>query len=71
LNIKKIDIGLLISPDYNPRKKLTKNDDDYKKIEKSINKFGYVDPIILNSDYTIIGSNQRYQVLKDLGYKNA
>jgi len=30
--------------------------------------FGYVDPIIVNKDMTIIGGHQRYKVLVDLGY---
>jgi len=56
---------------YNPRKKLTPDDAEYQKIKRSIEHFGYVDPIIINSDGTIIGGHQRHTVLKDLGYTEA
>lgn len=68
MNIQKIDINLLIPADYNPRKKLKKKDKEYIKIKNSIDKFGYIDPVIINSDYTVIGGHQRLTVLKDLGY---
>ena len=68
MKLEKIKIDELIFPDYNPRKKLIPEDEEYKKIKNSINKFGYVDPIIINEDNTIIGGNQRGTVLKDLGY---
>lgn len=54
---------------YNPRKKLKKGDKEYEKIKKSIVEFGYVDPIIINFDGTVIGGHQRLTVLSDLGYK--
>ena len=54
---------------YNPRKKLKAGDKEYEKIKNSINEFGYVEPIIVNSDMTVISGHQRLTVLKDLGYK--
>jgi len=53
---------------YNPRKELKAGDAEYEKIKRSIQEFGYVDPIIINFDRTIIGGHQRATVLKDLGY---
>lgn len=55
--------------EYNPRKALQPGDSEYEKIKNSILQFGYVDPIIINSDGTIIGGHQRYTVLCDLGYE--
>jgi len=55
--------------DYNPRKKLKAGDKEYEKIKNSILEFGYVEPIIVNYDMTVIGGHQRLTVLKDLGYK--
>jgi len=49
--------------------KLKKGDKEYEKIKKSIVEFGYVDPIIVNFDGTVIGGHQRLTVLSDLGYK--
>ena len=59
----------LKAADYNPRKALTPEDSEYQKIKRSIEEFGYVDPIIINEDGTIIGGHQRCTVLKDLGYE--
>lgn len=59
----------LKAAEYNPRKALTPDDAEYQKIRRSIEEFGYVDPIIINEDGTIIGGHQRATVLKDLGYQ--
>ena len=56
---------------YNPRKKLKSGDQEYEKIKNSIMEFGYVEPIIVNYDMTVIGGHQRLTVLKDLGYTEA
>ena len=53
---------------YNPRKRLSPGDDEYESLKRSIEVFGYVDPIIINSDGTVIGGHQRLNVLLDLGY---
>ena len=44
---------------YNPRKKLKKGDREYEKIRNSITEFGYVEPVIVNSDMTIVAGHQR------------
>ena len=69
MNFIKKNINELKYADYNPRKKLTPEDKEYQKIKSSIEEFGYVDPIIINKDNTIIGGHQRLTVLKDLGYE--
>ena len=56
---------------YNPRKKLKPGDKEYEKIKNSIQEFGYVEPIIVNYDRTVIGGHQRLPVLRDLGYTEA
>ncbi len=56
---------------YNPRKKLKAGDKEYEKIKSSIQEFGYVEPIIVNYDMTVIGGHQRLTVLKDLGFTEA
>ena len=71
LILEKKKLSELRPADYNPRKALTPEDAEYKKIKNSIERFGYVDPIIINSDGTIIGGHQRYTVLTDLGYEEA
>lgn len=54
--------------EYNPRKTLQPGDPEYESLKRSIETFGYVDPIIVNKDGTVIGGHQRLSVLADLGY---
>ena len=68
MQFETIKIDNLIPASYNPRKKLKAGDKEYEKIKNSITEFGYVEPIIVNKDMTIIGGHQRVTVLKDLGY---
>lgn len=57
--------------EYNPRKRLQPGDEEYERLKRSIETFGYVDPIIVNADGTVIGGHQRLFVLQDLGYLEA
>jgi DNA modification methylase len=68
MNFKKVFISELSPAKYNPRKDLVSSDPEYQRIKRSIEEFGYVDPIIVNSDYTVIGGHQRLKVLKELGH---
>ncbi|SFS05839.1 site-specific DNA-methyltransferase [Anaeromicropila populeti] len=68
MEFKKLKITELIPAAYNPRKKLKPCDKEYEKIKTSITEFGYVEPIIVNTDFTIIGGHQRVTVLQNLGY---
>ena len=66
MEIVKVDINELISPEYNPRQ-IT--DDEMEKLKNSINEFGYIAPIIVNKHNNhIVGGNQRYEALKSLDY---
>lgn len=71
MEIKELSLKKLKPAAYNPRKKLKKGDKEYEKIKQSLLKFGYVDPIIVNNDLTVIGGHQRLTVLKDLDYETA
>lgn len=66
---KVLPIGQLKPAAYNPRKQLKPGDKEYEKIKHSIQEFGYVEPIIVNYDMTVIGGHQRLTVLKELGYE--
>lgn len=65
---KTLSVDALRPAEYNPRKKLKAGEKEYEKIKNSIQEFGYVEPIIVNYDMTVIGGHQRLTVLKDLGY---
>lgn len=57
--------------EYNPRKRLRPGDEEYERLKRSIETFGYVDPIIVNADGTVIGGHQRLFVLQELGFSEA
>lgn len=66
MEIVKVNINDLISPEYNPRQ-IT--DEEMGKLKNSINEFGYISPIIVNKHNNhIVGGNQRCLALKQLGY---
>lgn len=69
MNIKQIDINKLNPATYNPRKDLKPGDAEYEKLKRSIQEFGYVEPVIVNKDLTVIGGHQRVKVLKDLNFE--
>lgn len=71
MKIEKISLEKLNPAKYNPRVELQKEDERYQRIKASIQEFGLVDPIIVNSKtMTIVGGHQRYNILKDLGMKD-
>ena len=68
LLIKKIASERLIPADYNPRKDLKPGDPEYEKLKRSLEEFGYVEPIIWNQTTShIVGGHQRLKVLLDMG----
>ena len=68
MNIVKIKIENLKPAEYNPRIDLKPENIEYQKIKRSLIEFGYVAPIIVNADMTVISGHQRLKVLKELGY---
>jgi DNA modification methylase len=68
MELQIIKIKDLKNAKYNPRKKLKPDDEEFQNIKKSIETFGYVEPVIVNKkDNTIIGGHQRVAVMSDLG----
>ena len=65
MKIKEIKINKLKPAEYNPRQ-ITKK--QYNDLKMSIEKFGIVDPVVLNKDMTVIGGHQRLKVCKDLNH---
>lgn len=66
--LRTIPISELRPAEYNPRVELQPGDKDYEDIKRSIQRFGFADPLVVNADMTIIGGHQRLNVAKDLGY---
>jgi len=58
----------LLPADYNPRKDLRPGDPEYDKLKRSIEQFGYVEPVIWNKvTGCVVGGHQRLKVLIDMG----
>ena len=58
----------LLPADYNPRKDLKPGDAEYEKLKRSIEQFGYVEPVIWNKTTgRVVGGHQRLKVLMDIG----
>ena len=69
MQIQKIEIGKLKAAEYNPRVDLKSGDAEYEKLKRSVQEFGYVEPIIWNKTTgNVVGGHQRLKVLQDLGY---
>lgn len=68
LVIQRIPVEKLKPADYNPRKDLKPEDQEYQKIKQSIIEYGCVLPLVINKDMTVIGGHQRLKILQDLGY---
>ena len=66
MQLEKLKISKLKAAKYNPRQISTKQ---YNDLKKSLDKFGVVDPIIINKDYTVIGGHQRLKICKELNHK--
>ena len=70
MNIKKMKIDDLKAAKYNPRVDLRPGDEEFQHIKNSIENFGYIEPIIVNSrNNVIVGGHQRTKVLRELGYE--
>lgn len=68
MQVSKIPISQLNPAAYNPRKDLQPGDPEYEKLKRSMQEFGYVEPIVWNRRTgNIVGGHQRYKVLLDMG----
>ena len=66
--LRMIPVSELKPAEYNPRKKLKPGDKEYEKIKNSIEEFGFADPLVVNSDMTVIGGHQRLSCAINMGY---
>ena len=71
MNIERRNLADLHPAAYNPRRELKPGEPEYEKIARSIEQFGYVDPLVVNKDGTVIGGHQRLRVLQDMGATEA
>lgn len=72
MEIKKMKVEQIQKAGYNPRVELKSGDPTYEKLKRSIENFGFCEPLIYNSRTGhLVGGHQRLAVLKDLGYTKA
>lgn len=68
MDIQRITVDKLNPAKYNPRKNLKPGDPEYEKLKRSIETFGYVEPVIWNKRTGhIVGGHQRFKILKERG----
>ncbi|WP_260443748.1 ParB N-terminal domain-containing protein [Listeria immobilis] len=64
MNIQEIEVSKINPATYNPRIDLQPGDTEYEKLKQSINKFGYIDPLIWNKQTgNLVGGHQRFKIL--------
>ena len=57
---------------YNPRKALRPGDSEYQRLRRSLEEFGFVDPVVFNTQTKhLVGGHQRLTVWRDLGHTTA
>ncbi len=68
MKFENIDINELLPDAKNPRKDLKPDDPEFNKITTSIEKFGFLEPIVFNTrTKKILGGHQRIKTLKHRG----
>lgn len=69
MEIKKASLQDLRHAEYNPR---ILTEAEAKHLQKSIEEFGFLQPLIVNSHHSrkgiIVGGNQRFEILKRMGH---
>ncbi|MCM3699209.1 ParB N-terminal domain-containing protein [Paenibacillus macerans] len=70
MDIRIISIDQINAAAYNPRVDLQPGDPEYEKLRRSIESFGYVEPIVWNERTgNMVGGHQRYKILvHELGH---
>lgn len=68
MEIRKVKVSDLRPAEYNPRQDLKPGDREYEKIARSIDEFGYVEPIVWNETTgNIVGGHQRLKIFIERG----
>ncbi len=69
--IQNVQINKINPAVYNPRVDLKPGDKDYEKLRRSIDMFGYVEPLVWNSRTgNLVGGHQRFKILKEQGVQD-
>ncbi|MFD2087850.1 site-specific DNA-methyltransferase [Brevibacillus brevis] len=64
MDIRKIPVFMIKAAEYNPRIDLQPGDPEYEKLKRSIQEFGYVEPLVWNErSGNLVGGHQRFKIL--------
>jgi ParB-like chromosome segregation protein Spo0J len=62
MDIRKIAVDKINPAPYNPRVDLKPGDEEYEKLKRSIEEFGYVEPLVWNEQTgNLVGGHQRIE----------
>ncbi|CAI8877857.1 Transcriptional regulator [Brevibacillus sp. IT-7CA2] len=68
MDIRKIPVSKINPAPYNPRIDLQPGDSEYEKLKRSIQEFGYVEPLVWNEQTgNLVGGHQRFKILVEQG----
>jgi ParB-like chromosome segregation protein Spo0J len=72
MHVKTLPLERLIPAPYNPRIELKKTDPRYRKLRRSIQDFGLVEPLVWNERTGhVVGGHQRLNILRELNAAEA
>jgi len=64
VRVERVHIDKINPAAYNPRKDLQPGDPEYDKLERSIERFGFVEPLVWNErSGNLVGGHQRFKIL--------
>ncbi|RNB90171.1 transcriptional regulator [Brevibacillus nitrificans] len=64
MDIRKIPVSMIKAAEYNPRTNLQPGDPEYEKLKRSLEEFGYVEPLVWNERTgNLVGGHQRFKIL--------
>jgi ParB-like chromosome segregation protein Spo0J len=68
MRIQRLPISRINPAPYNPRKDLQPGDAEYEKLKRSIERFGFVEPLVWNErSGNLVGGHQRLKILRSRG----
>ncbi|EJL29963.1 ParB N-terminal domain-containing protein [Brevibacillus sp. BC25] len=68
MDIRKISVSKINPAPYNPRVDLQPGHPEYEKLKRSIQEFGYVEPLVWNEQTgNLVGGHQRFKILVEQG----
>lgn len=72
MKIVKMPLAELNPAAYNPRRDLQPGDREYEALRRSLDEFGYIEPIIHNERTgNLVGGHQRLKIMLEKGYTEA